>query len=187
MPTLEGLEDADSPFTQVGIERTISKCPLVKAPGESGLLNDLMRHSAFQISGLLHLLFHALWKSGRIPSSWHSSIIQPVPQKGDITMTSNNRPISLAENMHKLFERCILSELTYVVEPLDIAQGGFRMKRSTIDQVASLHELVIHQRRKKKPVLVCFLDIKAAYDSVHQALLWKKLIQKRPSLPLAEL
>ena len=42
--------------------------------------------------------------------------------------------------MRKLFERVLLKGLCEHLEPLDICQGGFRAKRSTLEQVAALHE-----------------------------------------------
>ena len=51
------------------------------------------------------------------------------------------QPISLTEWMRKLFERVLLKGLCEHLEPLDICQGGFRAKRSTLEQVAALHEI----------------------------------------------
>ena len=65
------------------------------------------------------------------------------------------------------------------IEPLNIAQGGFRSERSTIDQVACLHASIQERAREiKKPPLLCFLDITAAYDSVDRNLLWERLATK---------
>ena len=52
-----------------------------------------------------------------------------------------DRPISLTESMRKLFERVLLKGLCEHLEPLDLFQGGFRAKRSTLEQVAALHEI----------------------------------------------
>ena len=43
--------------------------------------------------------------------------------------------------MRKLFERVLLKGLCEHLEPLDICQGGFGAKRSTLEQVAALHEI----------------------------------------------
>ena len=50
-------------------------------------------------------------------------------------------------------------------------QGGFRERRSTLDQAAVLQQ-VMTTRYGGYPTLVVFLDIKAAYDSVDRQLLW---------------
>ncbi|KAJ3377003.1 hypothetical protein HDU80_003528, partial [Chytriomyces hyalinus] len=54
---------------------------------------------------------------------------------------------------------------------IDIAQGGFRRHRSTLDQVLTLHEII-----SKYPDLhTVYLDIKAAYDCTNRPLLWTEL------------
>lgn len=57
----------------------------------------------------------------------------------------------------------VLEPLCRVIEPLDLAQGGFRRHSETIETVASLNESILQfqQRRHRKPILL-FLDIKAA-------------------------
>ena len=63
------------------------------------------------------------------------------------------------------------------VEPLDIAQGGFRKNRGTQESIASLNEAIIQfekENRGRSPV-IAFLDIKAAYDSVDPVLLFNAL------------
>ncbi|OAD73976.1 hypothetical protein PHYBLDRAFT_145440 [Phycomyces blakesleeanus NRRL 1555(-)] len=42
----------------------------------------------------------------------------------------------------KLLEQCLAEELLLTIPELDIAQGGFRASRSTLDQALCLHELM---------------------------------------------
>ena len=54
---------------------------------------------------------------------------------------------------------------------VDIAQGGFRRKRSTLDQLFNINELIV----KYPGMNAVYLDIKAAYDCVNRELLWSSL------------
>lgn len=94
-------------------------------------------------------------------------------------MISDHRPISLTEVPRKCFERCIMDELVGIIEQLDIAQGGFRANRGTIEVIASYQETVLQFKRthKREPIVV-FLDIKAAYDSVDHNILLTKLAER---------
>ena len=100
---------------------------------------------------------------------------------------ANYRPISLTENLRKAFERVLYPHLVEVAEPLNIRQGGFRRMRGTIEQVACLHDAVRHRASATQgQVQLAFLDIKAAYDSVHRPLLWKQLHQRGASTRMIE-
>jgi hypothetical protein len=107
------------------------------------------------------------------------ALIHPVPKKGNLSRIDNYRPISLTETLRKLYEKCIQPVLRERLEPLDISQGGFRSKRSTLDQIASLHEAIIQRRRTlgRRP-MVAYLDIKAAYDTVHLDILWQRMRER---------
>jgi hypothetical protein len=68
------------------------------------------------------------------------------------------------------------------VEPLDIRQGGFRRMRGTLEQVACLHDAIRHWATfTKGKVQLAFLDIKAAYDSVHRPILWNAVRERGAS------
>lgn len=119
--------------------------------------------------------------TGKIPQEWQEALIQPIHNKGDPKSIANYRPISLTENLRKLYERSLQGTITNAInQSLHKSQGGFRQKRSTIDQIASLNEEILQRSRKlggRWPV-TAYLDIKAAYDTVHRPTLWKTLREK---------
>ena len=54
-------------------------------------------------------------------------------------------------------------------------QAGFRVNRSTIDQIYALREVIQGRRKKRRDTYCCFLDIKKAYDTVFREGLWRRL------------
>jgi hypothetical protein len=175
-PTRQEAEE-EVPFSTAEVAAASRWLPRGKAPGASGLTNELIKEAPPGMSTLIWLLFRACWRGGRVPDEWSTALIHPVPKKGDLSVISNYRPISLTENLRKLFEKCLAGPLTRQLDRhLDMAQGGFRSKRSTLDQVACLHEMILQERQSRgKPPLVAYLDIKAAYDTVHRPALWSGL------------
>lgn len=150
-----------------------------KSPGASGLRNELLIFAPGEFTRLLTALFGVCWQYACVPSAWKVAMIYPVPKKGDMRQISNYRPISLTESMRKLYERVLLGGMLAYIEPLDICQGGFRHDRSTLEQVAALHESI--QQRKaatKRWPIVAYLDIKAAYDTVDRRILWDTLVKR---------
>ncbi|CEP13579.1 hypothetical protein [Parasitella parasitica] len=59
---------------------------------------------------------------------------------------------------------------------LDIAQGGFRESRSSLDQVQYLIEICSILRRNYSTLpTLAFLDNKSAYDTVDRSYIWREL------------
>ena len=167
----EMMRKAEEIFSVDAISQVILERPKGKAPGLSGLTNELLIPVSETLAPVIQVLFKACYISGSIPSSWKKAAICPVPKKGDLTEINNYRPISLTENMRKVFEKCIETDMKRSMRSLDIAQGGFRDQRSTLDQIVSLH---LTMKSQKGRSLVAFLDIAKAYDSVPRTLLWRK-------------
>ena len=56
-------------------------------------------------------------------------------------------------------------------------QAGFRKGYQTTDHIFTLNAIIIHTINvKKKPLFVCFMDFKKAFDKVSHLILWQKLI-----------
>ena len=170
------------PFNEMDISIAISALPKGKAPGGSFLKGEFIRQV---MAPSIYRFFQIIWQTGLIPKSWSYACIVPIPKKGDVSLIQNYRPISLTETLRKLFERVILPYLSAAIEPLHVFQGGFRKKRGTLDQVSALQETITSFKAEhKRPGNLCFLDIKAAYDSVDRNILYSKLLKRglEPSL-----
>jgi Reverse transcriptase (RNA-dependent DNA polymerase) len=161
--------------------RVLRRLARIKSPGASGLPNALLRDAPEDgiLTTVLALLFTLCGRWSVVPSSWQTALIVPVPKKGDLSSIENYRPISLTETLRKVFERCLLPTLVHdagLRRSLDIAQGGFREGRGTIDSVAAFAEARAHRQRSlQRPPVLMFLDITAAYDSVDLSRLWTVL------------
>ena len=175
-------ESGPPPFSMDAVLETLRCLPGGKAPGRSGLKGELFSSAASALAGPVFELFKAVWEWGVCPHSWKTARIHPLHKKGARDDVANYRPISLTENLRKAFERVLYPSLVEVAEPLDIRQGGFRRMRGTLEQVACLHDAVRHRATATKgQVQLAFLDIKAAYDSVHRPLLWEQLHKRGAS------
>ena len=56
-------------------------------------------------------------------------------------------------------------------------QGGFRAKRSCIDQVFTLRQVMEKAIEKRRELFVAFIDLEKAYDRVNRVKLWEALRQ----------
>jgi hypothetical protein len=164
-------------FDHVAIAEVILKSiPSRKAPGSDHLRAEMLRPIARPLSALLSVLFRLCYRWSYVPKSWRSATIFPIFKKGDPKLPSNFRPISLTSVFRKILEMCMADSLQEHSPAIDVAQGGFRSRRSPLDQAMVLHDLIgIYRRQHRAYPVVCFLDIKAAYDTVDRRVVWQSL------------
>lgn len=172
------LAEAEIIFADEILLPTLRYRPNGKAPGYSGLPNELISSAASQLLPTIKVFFTFLFTRKVVPASWKTAIIIPIPKKGDLTVIENYRPISLTENLRKCYEVCIDKYIQRTVK-LSMAQGGFRPNRSCLDQAVTLHEIMRAANDGKSRPIIALLDIKKAYDSVPRPLLWQKCLNQQ--------
>ena len=143
--------------------------PLGKATGPDGINNRILRELSAELSAPLSVLFNKSLGEGKFPSNWKDAHICTVLKKGDPSLVSNYRPISLLNTMEKVFERVIFKHLfnylrdTNFLTPL---QSGFVPGDSTVNQLISIYNTFCQALEQGKEVRVIFLDISKAFDKV---------------------
>lgn len=175
-------------FPSEDIKTMITTLPRRKAPGADHLRAEMIIPLRDTLAPLLSLLFEICCQWSYTPSLWRVAQVVPIYKKGDPTCTANYRPISLTSIIRKLFEICLSPVVSHFSPPLDIAQGGFRPRRSALDQALCLHDLMkeYSHRHSHRPV-VAFLDIKSAYDTVDRRIIWQSLLSVTAPFALVSL
>jgi hypothetical protein len=56
-------------------------------------------------------------------------------------------------------------------------QNGFRKKRSCVEHLYTINNIVNTRKLSRKSTYTCFIDIKKAFDTVNRDCMWYKLIQ----------
>jgi hypothetical protein len=117
-------------------------------------------------------LFNLIWSQEQLPKSWSHSLIMPLFKSGDARDPLNWRPIALIPSIAKLFSAVLHKRLEDWCETqgkLSQNQFGFRRGLSTAEPLFILSESLDHYViERKKPLYVCFIDVRKAYD-----LLWR--------------
>ena len=81
-----------------------------KAPGEDGIIIDIIKEGGFQLYKHIARLFTSCLVTRKIPQSWNNAVIILL-QKGDVTDIKNYRPISLLSYMSKLFTKVVKNQI----------------------------------------------------------------------------
>src|ERR1700722_14541118 len=160
---IEGELDKDIEMGE--LERALKKAGNGKAAGDDGCINEILKNGGDAMKDSLLLLFKIMWEEERVPKDWARAIYK----EGDRKNVDNYRGITLLSVVGKLYTSILNSRISSWLEKekkLVEEQGGFRAKRSTVEQVFILKETILARRRMKKNTFCCFLDIRKAYDTV---------------------
>jgi len=147
-----------------------------KAASESGILLELLLCGGSVIIDKLVELFDLVWRDGCVVGDWCNALIVQIPKKGNLTLCNNWRGISLLDMVGKVLGRIVQDRFRVAVENvLPDSQCGFRAGRGCIDMVFVARQLVEKAREHQSDLLVLFVDLKKAYDSMSCPALWRVL------------
>ena len=191
-------EDASSlhnsfcfPFSLTELSTAICNLSSSPASGPDQIAYPLLKHLPEPAQLLLLSLFNRSWYSHTFPSCWKPTTIIPIHKSGKLTSSpSSFLPISLTSCISKLFERLILSRLTFHLKSnhlLSTCQAGFRLGRSSLDQILTLSQSIWDIFQKKKPpdrTILASVDFSKAFDSVWHSALFHKLLSLKLTLVL---
>ena len=126
--------------------------------------------------GQLKKLFNYLLDREFVPDSWQRATVINLFKEGDPAEPGNYRGIALISCLGKLYLSLWARRLAKHAETcLHESQGGFRSRRSTVDQATSLHEVLLREREAGRPTYLCFVDFRKAFDTVWHDGLWEQL------------
>ena len=136
-----------------------------------------MKELSHELSSPLCSLFNKSLYLGKFPSPYKDANVTPVHKKGDLSLVSNYRPISLLNSVAKLFEKLVFKYLYNHLQDnnmLSSLQSGFIPGDSTVNQLAYLYHMFTETLDAGKEVRTVFCDISKAFDCVwHEGLIYK--------------
>jgi len=130
------------------------------------------------ISGILADIINKSFADGKFPSLLKEATVIPIHKTGSKIEVGNYRPISLLPLCSKIFERAMYDRIaSYACKYrcIDVNQFGFQRKRSTVDALVSLTEIIYNNLNLGNHTLGIFVDFRKAFDTVSHNVLFKKL------------
>ena len=128
-----------------GVLNLLLKINPHKAAGPDKIPARILRECAVRISPLLTVIFQKSLDEGVVPKDWQNANVTAIFKKGDRSLASNYRPVSLTSLCCKLLEHIITSNVLCHLDQYSVlsdCQHGFRPRRSCETQLLTLsHEL----------------------------------------------
>ena len=103
-------------------------------------------------------------------------------QNFSFLLCDNYRGISLVAHAGKVLLKIVATKLSTYYEARNLLpeeQCGLRSHRSTPDMMFAVRRLQELGKKVRVPLLLCFIDLQKAYDSVDRTLLWQVLVRFR--------
>ena len=155
------------------------------ADGLDGIKVQMVLESGDVLLDRLCDLFQCSYDQRKIPSQWYTSVVSPIFKKGKRDDPKNYRPVSVASNLHKLMEKCIMICVNKHLNKFGLwtpVQYAYRPKMSVTTN------LMDHNRKLEKIIynrgcVTCaYFDASAAFETVSYANIVRGLF--RVGLPI---
>jgi len=107
-----------------------------------------------------------------VPRSLKTSLLTPILKRGDATDPANYRPIG------RFYAIILVQRLIQYIKQQQLrfpTQTTYLPQLGTIHQAFTLHHVIDKHMHARRPLYLCFVDLKAAYDRVQWPLLWQML------------
>ena len=153
----EELDISTDEFTISELLTFLKHTKTSKAFGPDNIPPVLWKDPSFH-SILLKYCNYA-FKSSVCPKVWPTSQIIPFPKKGDLSLATNYRGISLLSIAAKIYNKLIFNRLIPKVDPLlRNNQNGFRSGRSILSQILALRRILEEGKSCNFDSIFIFID-----------------------------
>ena len=173
VPTMPNIN-----ITCDGITKLLNELNTNKATGPDNIPAWILKTAAAELAPALRLVFQKSLDSGNLPQSWLCANISPIHKKGDRSLASNYRPVSLTSICCKVLEHIIHSQIMNHFNEhslLTDKQHGFRQKHSCESQlILTVNDLALSLNKRSQIDLI-IMDFSKAFDTVPHNRLLNKL------------
>lgn len=166
------------PVNEPEIKNTIQKLKNTNSTGVDKIQIRTLKETCNHITKPITHIINLMLCTAKFPQQLKDSIVIPIYKNSDKKDIKNYRPISLLNNISKIFERVLHEQITDFIEKNKIIsprQYGFQKHKNCQDALYDLNNKINLAKNDKKYSLCIFLDLCKAFDTIPYNLLIKKL------------
>lgn len=180
LPSFDQLPAPSSHLDSISIDSAdVHQALLTLDPSKAFGCDDispcLLRLCADSLVAPLTSLFQHCINSSSLPPQWKIHKITPIHKKGNRSLVSNYRPISLLSTVSILLESIIYRKIISFIRPLlSRHQFGFLSNRSCLTNLLATYSDIIKSIDEGHTIDAIYLDFAKAFDTLsHNILLFK--------------
>ena len=172
-PAAQDLPIHDPPPKLEETLEAIRQMKTNKAAGlDCGITAEALQGGGDAMADVIHCFCAEVYSSLTRPEQWITSVIVSLSKKGDLSLMTNYRGISLLSIGAKVYNKILLNRIRDEVDPiLRKNQAGFRPGRSCAQQIHILRRLLM-LKDYQLPLVVTFIDFKKAFDSINRKVIF---------------
>ncbi|MEW8544058.1 MAG: reverse transcriptase family protein, partial [Candidatus Thiodiazotropha sp.] len=158
---------SDIYVSENGILKLLKDLNPHKAAGPDELKPLVLQRLRETLAPMIQVIFQRSLTMGQVPRDWNDANVCPLFKKGDSSLASNYRPISLTCILCKCLEHIVASNLVSHLDSRNILfdlQHGFRAKRSCETQLTMLVEDLAREAISGGQTDLVLLDFSKAFD-----------------------
>ena len=162
--------------TEWEITKEINNLDCKKSPGYDEISVKFLQAAKNLIAKPLMLIFNKAITTGQYPDALKIAKVIPLFKKGESTLISNYRPISLLSLLNKIFEKLLYRRLYKFLVKHNVLykyQFGFRRGYSTTMALIEVINNIKSAIDNNKFVCGIFLDLTKAFSTVDYQILLK--------------
>ena len=148
-----------------------------KSPGPDELHPRVPKEISSSITKPLYHIFKQSLDKGKLPSDWKTAIVSAIFKKGNKSLASNYRPVSLTSVVCKIMEKLVRKHILNHMKSQNLftkRQYGFIYVRSTSLQLLEVLDKWTEALDNGHYVDCIYMDFQKAFDKVpHKRLLEK--------------
>ncbi len=171
----------DSIISEEEINAALTKLKTGKSPGLDGVPIEIFKTLEKELMPMLTKLFNYIVEMGKFPENWASGCINPVPKNSSPETADQFRRISVLPAINKIFDTIINTRFKFIEAAFNLKDpfnGGFETNSMTSDNIFILNGLIEKSKCQNKPLFVCFIDFKRAFDVLNRVFMFVKLIKQ---------
>jgi sorting nexin-29 len=154
----------------------INKMKNNRAPGEGVIVAEMIKYGGEGLKNAIHKLLQRIWEEENMPESWKMGVICPIFKKGDKLACENYRGITLLNVVYKVLSSVMNERMKrYSEDLLEEYQCGFRLQRSTTDQIFIIRQVMEKFYEHECDLYMLFIDFRQAFDSIRREELYTAL------------
>lgn len=166
------------PVAADDIQNVIASLPNKQSTGYDNMPTQFIKKFSSTLSPILAHIFNVSILNGVFPDALKTTIVIPVPKKGDLHNITNYRPIALLSVFSKIFEKIMAANINSFLKKIYIlshSQHGFREGHSTETAIVSLVQHINDRLDRSECVVAVSFDLSRAFDTLHPVFFSEKI------------